>query len=278
MDERIRTHIMNIDSAVEYLKGRIPAIPECAVILGSGLSPMAEGEGEPMIINYPDIPGFKESTAPGHNGRLIFTKKSGKYVVFMQGRLHCYEGYDVIDTVLPVRVFARLGIKKLIITNAAGGINPSFGEGALMLINDHIGFNAPPVLWGSNVDELGVRFPDMTYAYSRHLMDVARRAASESGVTLMEGVYAFSTGAQYETPAEIRALRVLGADAVGMSTVPEVVAARHAGMETLAISCITNMAAGIFDVQLTHEDVINTTNRIMNDFVSLMNKIIELLD
>lgn len=276
MKEKMQQHIKNYNAAAEYIRNEINCVPDCAVVLGSGLSALADGDAI-KIINYADIPGFMVSTAPGHKGRLILKKIAGKTVLLMQGRFHCYEGYDVLDTVLPVRAFAKLGIKKIILTNAAGGINLDFSEGALMMITDHLGYNTAPVLWGPNIDELGPRFPDMTFAYSREMMDKARCAAKEQGVPLYEGIYAYTKGAQYETPAEIRMYKMLGADAVGMSTVPEVVAARHAGMDILAISCITNMAAGITGNELTEQEVLDTANRVMGSFIKLITAVIEKL-
>lgn len=269
----MRQHIFNYTSAAEYIMRKIDCVPDCAVILGSGLAPFADGDVK-YTLDYKDIPGFMESTAPGHSGKLVIKEISGKNVLLMKGRFHCYEGYDVLDTVLPVRTFAKMGIKNIILTNAAGGINPDFAEGALMMITDHIGFNAPAPLWGQNIDELGVRFPDMTFAYSSDLMNKAREAAKENNIKLFEGIYAYTKGAQYETPAEIRALRTLGADAVGMSTVPEVIAARHAGMSILAVSCITNMAAGMSGKELTQQEVIDTANRVMSGFISLLSGVI----
>jgi purine-nucleoside phosphorylase len=273
MKEKMRQHVFGFNLAAEFLRKKLGCVPDCAVVLGSGLAPLAEGEAI-QVIDYSEIPAFKQSTAPGHSGKLVLKEIGGRKVLLMKGRLHCYEGYDVLDTVLPVRAFAKLGIKKLILTNAAGGINLDFSEGALMMITDHLGFNAPPVLWGANVEELGPRFSDMTFAYSREMMEKAREAAKEQGVKLCEGVYAYTKGAQYETPAEIRMYKLLGADAVGMSTVPEVIAARHAGMETLAISCITNMAAGITGKELTHQEVLDTANRVMGDFIKLVTAVI----
>ena len=275
---RILRHKQNIASASAYIAKHLKQIPDIAIVLGSGLGPLADQLEDTKIIPYSDIPGFVRSTAPGHAGSLISGKLGGRRILAMQGRFHAYEGYDILDVILPVRVFRALGIENLLLTNAAGGINPDFSEGALMMITDHIGFLAPPALWGENLEEFGTRFPDMTYAYSRELFDVARRASKSTGIRLFEGVYAYAPGAQYETPAEIRAFSKLGADAVGMSTVPEVVAARHASMNVLAISCITNMAAGILDRALDHREVLETSKRVSNDFSSLISEIVKTIE
>lgn len=276
MNERMRRHVFGYTLAAENILEIVGCVPDCAVVLGSGLSALAEGEAK-AVIDYSQIPAFKQSTAPGHGGKLVIKEIEGKTVLLMQGRFHCYEGYHVLDTILPVRAFAKMGIKNLILTNAAGGINPDFAEGALMMLTDHIGLFAPPVLWGPNLEEMGVRFPDMTFAYSRDMMEKARQTAKENGIKLFEGVYAYTKGAQYETPAEIRALKTMGADAVGMSTVPEVVAARHAGMNVLAVSCITNMAAGMTGNALTHEEVMETGKRVTGDFIKLVTGVISKL-
>ncbi len=273
--DRFSKHLQNIASAAEYIKKRIDPVPDIAIVLGSGLGPFAGALKNAQTVPYSEIPGFLRSTAPGHEGLLIAGEIDGRRVLCMQGRFHCYEGYDILDIILPVRVFQTLGVRYLILTNASGGINPDFSQGALMMIRDHIGLFAPPALWGPNMEQFGPRFPDMTRAYSRELFEVARRASESTGIRLFEGVYAYAPGAQYETPAEIRALAVLGADAVGMSTVPEVVAARHAGMSVLAISCITNMAAGIIDRELDHNEVLEVSKRVSYDFSRLMAEIIK---
>lgn len=265
--DRLKTHLENIQKAAAYIGKKLPEIPKTAMILGSGLGTFADAAENKVVIDYADIPGFPQATAPSHKGRLVYGRFGSVFTLFMQGRFHCYEGHDVLDTVLPVRVFASLGIENLFITNAAGGINPAYSKGALMLIRDHIGFFAPPVLWGQNAKDFGVRFPDMTFAYSPALVETARDAARKTGVELFEGVYGYTKGAQYETPAEIHALRRLGADAAGMSTVPEVVAARHAGLQVVAVSCITNMAAGMEAVVLTEEDVLETSRKTAGNFM-----------
>ncbi|MEZ4357260.1 MAG: purine-nucleoside phosphorylase [Eubacteriales bacterium] len=258
-------------SAYEYLKSIIKVKPDVAIILGSGLNSYADTVKDAKITNYSDIPGFPVSTAPGHKGRLIFGNIEGKNVVLMQGRFHCYEGYSAEETVIPIRAFIKLGVKSIIITNAAGGINENFNPGDLVLVKDHINFTSLTPLRGKNMDEFGERFPDMTFAYDREYMDLFVKKAKEENVVLKQGVYAMMLGPSYETPAEIRALRTLGADLVGMSTVPEVIAAAHAKVRVAVISCVTNMAAGILDKPLTHEEVIKTGKQVSLDMYKLFN-------
>lgn len=274
MEQKLASHKKNIELAVKYLRDKLPSIPKTAVILGSGLGPLAQQLTNPVTIDYRDIPGFMSSTAVGHEGKLIHGNLDGRPVLAMQGRFHCYEGYDMLDTVFPVRVFSALGVENLFVSNAAGGINRDFSDGALMLITDHIAFLADSPLKGPNMDELGPRFPDMTRAYTREFFDIAREAARKLEIKLFEGVYVYAKGPQYETPAEIRAFAALGADAVGMSTVGEVIAARHCGMNVIGISCITNMAAGILDKLLCHEEVLATSQRVSGDFCRLTSAII----
>ena len=256
--------------SAEYIKGRVSNIPDTAVVLGSGLGVMTADMKNPTVIPYSDIPGFPISTAPSHEGKLYIDER----MIALSGRFHYYEGYTMEQAAYYVRVLALLGVKKLILTNAAGGINTDFASGALMMITDHIKFFDESPLRGANMAEFGVRFPDMTKCYSKTLADTARSAAKEIGIELKEGVYAFMPGPGYETPAEIRALKILGADAVGMSTVPEVIAARHAGLEILAISCITNMAAGITGECLSEEEVLRTANRVKDGFARLIRAIV----
>jgi len=275
MEQRLMIHQKNIVLATEYISERIPSIPRTALILGSGLGPLTENLVDPLALDYDDIPGFMQATAISHIGRLLHGTLDGCPILAMQGRFHCYEGYDVLDTAFPVRVFAALGMKNLFVTNAAGGINREFNDGALMLIRDHIALFANSPLCGANFEELGLRFPDMTYAYNRDFWQIAREAAQKTGVKLFEGIYAYAKGPQYETPAEIRALAALGADAVGMSTVGEVTAARHCGLEVIGLSCITNMAAGVIDKPLNHEEVLATSQRVSHDFCRLVTEIIK---
>jgi len=264
----------SISEAAEYIKAKIGLKPEIAIVLGSGLGPLANEIEAGGSINYSDIPGFPATTVEGHEGRLVWGKIEGKPVIAMKGRFHYYEGYDISQVVLPIRAFKLAGINNLIVTNAAGGINKNFKPGDLMLITDHISFFAPSPLRGRNIAELGDRFPDMTDAYCSKLRKIAVEAAYREGIELKQGVYAFAQGPMYETPAEIKALAVLGADAAGMSTVPEVIAARHAGMKVLGISCITNMAAGILDKPLEHGEVIVNAKRAESNFVKLVKAIV----
>lgn len=251
--------------------------PEIAIILGSGLGYLAgEVEGG-AVIDYGLIPHFLTSTAPGHAGRLVLGDFCGKSVAMMQGRFHCYEGYNMRDVVYPVRVLRKLGVKTLIVTNAAGAVNTSFNVGDLMLITDHIKLVPQSPLIGENCDELGPRFPDMTHAYSPALREKAKAAARELGITLREGVYMYFSGPQFETPAEVRVARLLGADANGMSTVPEVIAANHCGMDVLGVSLMTNMAAGILDQPLSGEEVNEAAEHAKPQFSALLRKTVELI-
>lgn len=238
------------------IRERCPLIPEAAIILGSGLGELGEQIENAVAVDYGTLPGFPVSTAPGHKGRFLLGTLGGKAVVCMQGRLHYYEGHSMADVILPVRVMRMLGAKTLIATNAAGGINTSFSVGDIMLIEDHINFMGRNPLVGANDETLGCRFPDMSFAYAPELRALAERRAGEIGTQLCKGVYLACSGPSYETPAEIRAFRILGADVVGMSTVPEVIAANHCGMRVLAFSLISNMAAGILRQPLTEEEVL----------------------
>lgn len=247
-----------INEAYEYLNGRVKRRPDVCIVLGSGLGSYAETFSGAEVIKYSDIPGFPVSTVEGHAGQLVFGEKHGVKIACMQGRFHCYEGYSAAETVIPLRALIKLGIKKLLITNAAGGINTSFNPGDIMIIEDHINFTFLTPLEGPNLDEFGPRFPDMSFAYDKKLIAALKEAANVNGVNVRTGVYAMMKGPSFETPAEIRALRLLGADAVGMSSVPEILAAAHAGVSSAAMSCITNMAAGILDKPLNHQEVMET--------------------
>lgn len=263
-----------INESADFIKERVSILPEIGLILGSGLGILADEIENPVKIEYKDIPNFPISTVEGHASCLVFGKLKGKNVVAMQGRFHYYEGYKMEQVVFPVLVMKQLGVEKLIVTNAAGGINTSFDQGTLMLITDHINFTGDNALIGKNIDEFGPRFPDMSEAYSKAYIKLAKEVGEKHGVKLAEGVYVQFTGPSYETPAEIRAFRVLGADAVGMSTVPEVLVANHCGMKVLGISCITNMAAGILDQPLNHKEVMETAERVRADFVKLVKEIV----
>ena len=248
---------------------------EIGIILGSGLGDYAEALEDAVKLPYSEIPGFPRSTVAGHAGMWCCGTLHGKRVVMMQGRFHYYEGYSMKDVTLPVRVMQKIGVKTLIVTNAAGGVNLGYHPGELMVIGDMFSMTAQNPLIGPNLDAFGPRFPDMSCAFDKELRALAHECANEQGFALREGVYAQMTGPTYETPAEIRMLRTLGADAVGMSTVPEVIVARHGGMRVLGISCITNMAAGILDQPLNHAEVTETANRVKGQFRNLLDRIIE---
>ncbi|MGE5632492.1 MAG: purine-nucleoside phosphorylase [Caulobacteraceae bacterium] len=267
--------LSKINEAKEYILKEVDYTPEIALILGSGLGEMAEIVEDKIIIDYKDIPNFPVSTVQGHKGRLVFGILNGKKVAVMQGRFHFYEGYKMQEVVFPVWVFKALGIKKLIATNAAGGVNTSFKPGDLMIIKDHINFANMNSLIGPNIDDFGPRFPDMSEAYSKKLIETVRKSAEALGIEVKEGTYIYLTGPSYETPAEIRAFRILGADAVGMSTVPEVITANHCGMSAVGISCITNMAAGILDQPLNHHEVMETAEKVKVNFSKLIRKLVE---
>lgn len=248
---------------------------DIGVILGSGLGDYAEALEDAVKLPYSEIPGFPRSTVAGHAGMWCCGTLYGKRVVMMQGRFHYYEGYSMKDVTLPVRVMQKIGVKTLVVTNAAGGVNLGYHPGELMVIGDIFSMTAQNPLIGPNLDAFGPRFPDMSCAFDKELRALAHECANEQGFALREGVYAQMTGPTYETPAEIRMLRTLGADAVGMSTVPEVIVARHGGMRVLGISCITNMAAGILDQPLNHAEVTETANRVKGQFRNLLDRIIE---
>ncbi len=265
-------------AAVSLLKSKGFGQPDVAVILGSGLGELANRLEQPLICRYDDIPGFARSTVVGHAGQLVQGYLQGKKVLAMQGRFHYYEGHRQQQIAHAVRVMKRLGAPRLIVTNAAGGINRDFSVGDLMLITDHINMTGGNPLIGRNDDKLGPRFPDMSQAYSRRLMAVADEAGRSLGSVLRRGVYMAVSGPSFETPAEIECYGRLGADAVGMSTVPEVIAAVHCGMEVLGISCITNVAAGLGEEKLNHEEVIEVTRKVRADFEALVTRIITNLD
>ncbi|MBN6888350.1 purine-nucleoside phosphorylase [Cytobacillus horneckiae] len=264
-----------IKEAAQFLQGKYNGKPRIGLILGSGLGVLADEIESSESISYSQIPGFTASTVAGHAGQLVFGKLNGIEVVAMQGRFHYYEGYSFDKVTFPVRVMKELGIDQLIVTNAAGGINENFSPGDLMLITDHINNMGGNPLIGPNDEALGVRFPDMSEAYSKRLIAAAKEVAVELNLSIQEGVYVANTGPVYETPAEVRMLRTMGGDAVGMSTVPEVIVANHAGMKVLGISCISNMAAGILDQPLNHEEVIETTEKVKQQFLSYVKGIVQ---
>ena len=248
--------------------------PEVALVLGSGLGGYASNMDVRCEVPYSEIEGFPVSTVPGHDGRFLFGYVKGVPAVAMKGRIHYYEGYDMTDIVLPIRLMGMLGAKTLVLTNAAGGINMDFTPGDLMIIKDHISAFVPSPLRGENLDELGPRFPDMSKIYDRGLMEYLRASAAENGFEMKEGVYLQFQGPNFETPTEIKMFRGLGADAVGMSTVCEAIAARHMGLRIAAVSCITNMAAGILDQPLSHEEVQETADKVADKFEKLITGLI----
>jgi len=264
-----------INESAHFIQSRYKETPEIGLILGSGLGMLADEIEERTEIPYQEIPNFPVSTVAGHKGQFVFGSLKGKRVAALQGRFHYYEGYPLSTVTFPVRVMAALGVKTLIVTNAAGGVNTDFQPGDLMLITDHLNLTFQNPLIGPNDERLGERFPDMSNAYTRDLMVIAEKVANEQGVGVRHGVYAGLSGPSYETPAEIRMLRTLGADAVGMSTVPEVIVARHNGLQVLGISCISNMAAGILPQPLTHQEVMETAEKVREKFLALVTGIIQ---
>ena len=267
--------VQSLDQALSLLRTRAGAVPDVAIVLGSGLGDFADTLTSPTVLSYGDIPGWPSSAVIGHAGKLVVgTHASGARVAALAGRAHLYEGHSVSRAVFGVRAMVRWGVPNVILTNAAGGINTAFTQGALMLIEDHINLLGANPLVGPNDETLGPRFPDMTYVYDRDLRALALDAAAAAGVPLQRGVYLATMGPSYETPAEIRAFRTLGADAVGMSTVPEAIAARHMGAAVLGISCITNPAAGVVDEPLRHDDVMETAARVRGQFIALLDAVI----
>ena len=250
---------------------------EIAVVLGSGLGDYVDALDNGKYIEYKDIPHFPVSTVSGHKGRWYTGTLQGKRVCMMQGRFHAYEGYDLLDVTMPIRVMQKLGVETVILTNAAGGVNLTYHAGDLMLITDFLNLSGKNPLTGPNIDEYGPRFPDMTYALDRDLKALAAGTAEKLGIPLQKGIYCWLNGPTYETPAEIRMTRILGADAVGMSTVPEIIVARHGGMRVLGVSCITNMAAGVLDQPLNHQEVMEMGNKVKGTFRALLDGVIEQL-
>ncbi len=271
MDAMKRIH--KAAEAVEKALGRA----DIAVVLGSGLGDYGTSLQNAKSMPYGDIPGFPEATVPGHAGELRAGDLGGKRVIMMRGRFHSYEGYSMDEVTLPMRVFSLLGVKTVILTNAAGGVNTAFAPGDLMLIEDFINFSGKNPLRGENLDAFGPRFPEMSTAYDKDLRALTVETASVLGITLRRGVYMWNNGPCYETPAEIRMARILGADAVGMSTVPETIVARHCGMRVLGVSCITNMAAGVLEQPINHEEVMETGARVKETFKKLLDGVIAAL-
>lgn len=264
-----------VDTAAAYLRAKLPFTPDLALVLGSGLGGLAEQIQDPIVIPYREVPGFPVSTAPGHAGQFVAGRLGGKNVLCMQGRFHYYEGHDMSAIALPVRVFKALGCRALVLTNAAGGVNWDFNVGDFMLITDHINFMGANPLRGANDDTIGPRFCDMTHVYIPELQEIALKVAAEHNLVLQKGVYLGYMGPSFETPAEIRAFRTLGADAVGMSTVPEAIAASHCGLPVLGLSLITNMAAGMAGKRLSGDEVIEIANARGAVFQQLVRGIVE---
>jgi len=268
------SELERLDEAAAAVRARCGPPPDVAIVLGSGLGDFADGLGDAVVAPYDTLPHWPRSRVVGHAGRLVVGGVAGKRVAALSGRVHVYEGHPMATVVFAVRVMARLGVPRLILTNAAGGINTDFGQGALMVIDDHINLMAGNPLIGPNDERMGPRFPDMSEVYSRRLRALADDAARVAGIAVRHGVYVAVHGPSYETPAEIRAFRALGADAVGMSTAPEAIAARHMGVEVLGISCITNMAAGVLDQPLVHDEVMETARRVRGSFIALLEGVI----
>jgi purine-nucleoside phosphorylase len=262
------------ETAARFIRKKTKLRPKIALVLGSGLGAFADEFAAVTRIPYAKIPHFPRSTAIGHAGQLVIGKVDGIEVAGMQGRVHLYEGYSPQDVAFPIRVFSRLGIKAVILTNAAGGIKKEFIQGRLVVISDHINLQGANPLSGPNADKFGPRFPDMTNAYDKKFRELTLAAGRRLNIDLGEGVYAALAGPSYETPAEIRYLRSIGADLVGMSTVPEVIAARHAGLRALGISCVTNAAAGVLDQPLDHNEVLETAERVKSQFIGLLRAVI----
>ncbi len=262
------------ERAAKFIRSKTKLRPKIALVLGSGLGAFADGLESATRIPYERIPHFPRSTAVGHAGRLVIGKAGNVAVAAMQGRAHFYEGYSLKDVIFPMRVFARLGVRAAVLTNAAGGINLGFKQGTLIVMRDHINLQGSNPLIGPNDERFGPRFPDMTRAYDKEYRAAALEEARRLGIEVSEGVYAALTGPSYETPAEIRYLRTIGADVVGMSTVPEVIAARHMGIRILGISCVTNMAAGILDKPLDHGEVLATGERVQSQFIALLRAVL----
>jgi purine-nucleoside phosphorylase len=263
-----------VQAAAESVRSASTTIPDVAIVLGSGLGSFASSLGSAVSIPYADIPNWPVSSVVGHEGRLVIGEIAGRRVAALSGRAHFYEGHDLRTVTFATRVLGVLGVKTLVLTNAAGGINTAFAPGDLMVIDDHINLLGSNPLVGPNDERFGVRFPDLTHVYSRRLRRLADDTAAAQGIALRHGVYAACHGPSYETPAEVRYLRLIGADAVGMSTVPEAIVARHMGIEVLGISCITNFAAGVLPQPLDHAEVLETAQRVRLTFIALLNGVI----
>ena len=266
-----------VEEAAGVVRRQCGELPHTAVVLGSGLGDFADTLRDAVTMPYGELPGWPVSRVVGHAGKLVIGSVAGRRVAALAGRVHAYEGHPLDTVVFATRVMGRLGVRELVLTNAAGGVNTGFGRGALMVIDDHINLMGANPLVGDNDDRFGPRFPDMTEVYSKRLRRIADEAAAAKGLSVTHGVYAALAGPSYETPAEIRYLRTIGADAVGMSTVPEAIAGRHMGLEVLGMSCITNMAAGVLPEPLNHEEVLETARQVRGTFIALLEGIIERL-
>ena len=264
-----------ITAAADYILKRISLRPQVALVLGSGLGDYADTLQDAVRIPYAEIPNFPQPTVEGHTGAFVFGTKAGKAVAVAQGRVHYYEGLSMQQITLPIRVLAAMGVKTLVLTNAAGGVNLNYKPGTLMLISDHINFSGANPLIGPNLETFGPRFPDVSDLYAQDLRAAIKDGAAKANIPLEEGVYLMCSGPNYETPAEIRAFRALGADAVGMSTVPEALVAGHCGMEVAGVSCITNMAAGVLSVKLSHAEVVETAAKVHDLFHALVDVILQ---
>jgi purine-nucleoside phosphorylase len=271
---RSATEFARAEAAAKFIQGKTKLRPKIALVLGSGLGGFADEFTNATRIPYATIPHFPRSTAIGHAGQLVIGSVENVDVVGMQGRVHLYEGYSAQEVAFPMRVFARMGVQAAILTNAAGGINKEFTQGRLVVISDHINLQGVSPLAGPNDEQFGPRFPDMSQAYEKKFRQLTLAEGRRLGINLGEGVYAALAGPSYETPAEIRYLRSIGADLVGMSTVPEVIAARHSGIRVLGISCVTNAAAGVLDQPLDHKEVLETAERIKDQFIGLLRAVI----
>ncbi len=268
------TYFDQVSEAADFIRGRVATLPQIAIVLGSGLGAFADALQDSVVLEYAAIPHWPSSNVIGHAGRLVVGRVAGRQVAVLSGRAHFYEGHPLTTVTFATRVLGRIGIKTLVLTNAAGGINTSFSPGTLMVIDDHINLMGSNPLVGPNDDRFGLRFPDMTEVYSSRLRAIADQASSAAGVPVRHGVYVALHGPSYETPAEIRFLRSIGADAVGMSTAPEAIVARHMGIDVLGISCITNPAAGVLPTPLHHDEVMEVARRVGAQFIRLLEEIV----
>lgn len=271
----MKNYLNKIEETKNYLFKKINTTPKIAIILGSGLGSLTSKMTNQIVIPYKEIPNFLSSELVGHSNELVIGTLNDKEVIAMKGRFHYYEGYSLKEITFPIRVFKELGIQYLIITNSCGAINETFKPGELMLIKDHLNLVGTNPLIGENIESLGTRFPDLSNAYNKDLRDLVKRAALKENIKLNEGVYAWWSGPAYETPAEIKMIRTLGADAVGMSTVPEVIVANHAGLKTIGISTLTNMASGILKKPLSHKEVVEVANSVKEKFAKLIMEVIK---